>query len=286
MTIASETEWKSLLLEVLANLVARKGSAITGAGLNSALLMEARTRGIEPPDLRQRKFKSVLVELADAGRLVFLASGGSDVLVSSLSHADLLTAPEVFATGGRPAIRRDAFTAFTWVGAHAAYYDPATDTFICGQSDSVPEGAIRIPSPDFGKLSERAGEFARRLDPVLHAEAFSALATPKPLTAFASFVRQNGLEAPWHEFRTNAVANDLKRWASENSLSFRSDWLTSAQDGTPARTGSAVTFTGDQVDSASRAQLGALLSGLDKADIARIAVPLDIVLRLLQGAKH
>lgn len=279
--IASEEQWIALLIETLGEL-AIAGKAVTGAGLNSQLLKKAGELGLEPPlALKRRKFKSLLARLAEEGKLLLLVEAGADVLVAPASNPGLLTNDDLKSRRSFPGIRRDLFTAFTWVNEKKPFYSVEKDEVRWFTDEREGNGLVTIPPPDFEKLKRRALQFAEGLQGSAREVALHALDHVKPLSAFSNFVSSHGLSKQWHEFRTSSIVSDISDWAKSNGLVFRSDWLTSASDGAAAK----VVPSSAESNSADRPVTNALshfLSSLSPDEVARITVPLDVVLRLIR----
>jgi hypothetical protein len=281
--IATEDQWIALLVETLAELVNESGRAVTGAGLGGKLQAKAAEKGLEQPvSLRRRKFKSFLARLAKDGLILWLPEAGADVLVSSIDKPGLLADHSAGSRRSSPGIRRDLFTAFTWVTDKKPFYSPLEDKIVWVKEGQDPvDGCVAIPAPDFDSLKARASRFVGKLGGELDEEGRIALGHVKPLSSFSTFISSNGLGKAWHEFRTSDVIDSIKKWAVSNDLNFRSDWLTTTSDGALNKP------AGGQSDSDSAERNGVsavhqLLSLLSREDLARINVPLDIVLRFIK----
>ena len=85
----------------------------------------------------------------------------------------------------------------------------------------------------------------------------------------------------WHIFRSQSLAERLAQWAKESGIPWRETWLTiptSDQTVPISRSDSPVIATSPK----GRIEgLATLVEGLNEADLARISVPLDLVLKIL-----
>ncbi|MBO9739437.1 hypothetical protein J7432_10525 [Xanthomonas axonopodis pv. begoniae] len=282
--VATEEQWIALLVEVLAHQAELSGRAVTGAGLNSNLLARAAEQGLEqPPQIKRRKFKNLLTRLADDGLILLLPQTGADVLVAPTDKPGLLADERQSSRRSFPGIRRDLFTAFTWVNEKKPFYNVQEDRveWFDSAREQIASDYIDIPAPDFELLKRRASDFIHKLDDELHAKGALALEHIKPMSSFSDFISNNGLRNEWHEFRTSSIIDSIRRWADSNGIKFRSDWLTSAHDG------GSVKYASNSVDSegfdkSAFATLSQLVSSLAKEDLSRIQIPLDIVLRIIK----
>lgn len=278
--IATEEQWIDLLVGVLSNHSEVTSKAVTGAGLNSALLKKASEVGLESPiNFRKKKFKSLLLRLAKDGRLLILPEGGSDVLVAPIDRPDFLADNEIGLRRGFPGIRRDLFNAFTWVGEKKPFYNPERDDVKWLPDGQNEDGLKAIPAPDFEKLKERAAGFAQELDGDLRVRALEALDHLKPMAAFSRFIASENLSKSWHEYRTSSIVSEIRKWAEANHIPFKSEWLTSSSDGGVIKSAASLGVV-EGSEKWSQSSLQQVISSLSREEIARIHIPLDIVLRL------
>jgi hypothetical protein len=102
-----------------------------------------------------------------------------------------------------------------------------------------------------------------------------------PLHGFGRTVREVGVQREWHVFRTERLIERIQRWAQSNKVEWKDAWLTEA----PGSDRSPTEGQAAQLGRAVSDPLQVLFSGLDAADIQRISIPLDLVLKAISSAK-
>lgn len=286
MAIATEAQWLDLVIDCLGQHVEETGRAATGAGLASRVIKKAAAQDlIIPPELSRVKFSVLLGRLEDAGRLVKLLRPGADFFIAPADRPQLLAEWPGTSNQPAPGIRRDLFLALTRVGSQRPWYQPSDDSIIWIEDGAPPPaGSIDLPAPDFTSLEGRAQAFIDSLSGENQEQLREALGNANSLASFSGAVRSLGLQSQWQEFRTRSLTDTLKTWALDKGLAFQSQWLTSASDGRLVEQGQK--SASEQDDRAWRSSLGTLLVSLEKEDLQRVSVPLDLVLRILASQRR
>ncbi len=274
--------WRAILAEALEEaLKKRPDEPVRGTTLKQSLVHSAAKQNLsfppsEEPGLRLGEFLERHRDLVLVNRRV-----GQDLLVAPAGQPQLLVAASeeerVSGTKRRraPGIRSDLFKAFTLVQPNRiAWYDRNINEIVWTPADAPPPGdaAVAIPPPTLEDALRVRRAFAERLDPDARAALESAFTSQRPLAEFSNRVRERHLQLQWHKFRTRDLLQTITEWSHGQQLPWVDDWLVTSDAEAPA--------TLDGVP--WRYALSALVESLDAADIRRIAVPLDVVLRILQ----
>lgn len=281
--------WLDIIKEALALSIEEKGVAVTGAKLRSKTASIARIRKLEFPPSGMGKFSS-FVESYPTEFLV-RRQAGQDILITPADRPELLGE---FAEGGDAAkrLREDIFTGMTQIGGdEMPVYLKDTDRVIWTSVATRPSfaDAIDFPGSSLEKETKLRRDFADQAvqDQEARAALHAALATTGPLKSFTAALHSARLFKEWHVFRFNAMSRELAQWAARNNLQWRDNWLSLAEPkmvavaGAPAPTEAGIP---EQVAVAGREKWLDLAARLSDEDIARISIPLDIVLRLIAKA--
>ncbi len=275
-----ENVWQELINEALTELVERTGAPAPGAKLRSAIAHLARQRGLDFPPPGVRKFTE-LVEAFPAD-FILQRRPGSDVLVVPAARAELLAIEQPGAAPAAARIRQDIFDALTKVPTPAyglPYYEPEKDLVLwIREGDQPPQTAVAMPATTLEKELLLRNVFIKEAEPVDAGKdaLLASLATTRPLGDFGDTVQEFGLVKKWHVFRVARLATRLREWSVRKSLVWQPSWV----DATELRsTGAASPAAPVSLD--NKRHLLELSSLLTEEDLARISVPMDIVLRLL-----
>lgn len=273
-------EWQDIVKQALDREVQQYGVAVPGAKLRRAIADIASQRGLEFPPPDMGKF-SAFVESFEADVLVHRRPG-NDILVVPSSRPELLTAenPNVAANAAR--IRQDLFEALTRIpveGRGLPYYEPQLDSVVYViDGQAVPATAVALPASTLENELQLRGRFVDETElPDNAKEALrDALNKPTPLRGFTSAIQSFGLIKQWHFFRISRLSAKLRTWSVERALPWQASWvdLSEPRSSAPIRAAQGTSAVG-------RKKLADLASLLSDDDIARINVPMDIVLRLL-----
>ena len=276
--------WSEILREAIQ---ANSTQPVVGTQFRAAIDSEASKRGLgfPPSDEPGLGFIKLLQRYPDV--VSILRRPGQDFLVVAAGRSDLLAK----SIGRRLyGIRPDFFQAFTTVGYNSLnrpYYDRSTDQVVWqkpGEEQALPESWVPI------ELTTEAVEIQLRRDftetpeqAATRSQLLEALANSLPLPAFGKAVKKAGSQREWHSFRTERVLAKIQRWATENQIEWNDAWLTEGTSGYAWKKGASLssrTPTHSEVDA-----LQILFPGLDAADIQRISIPLDLVLKAISSSK-
>lgn len=278
----SSAQWREILGEAIQ---ANANQPTIGTHFRESVSSAATKRGLQfpPPEEPHLRFIQLLQRYPEV--VAILRRPSQDFLVVPAGRSDLLTKG---VQGRRYGIRHDLFEAFTTVSENRPYYDRTSDGVIWHKPQDgqvVPELCIPIEATTEAAEAQLRRDLLGTLDdqPSVRSRLQDALAKPQPLAAFGRAVRDLGLQREWHAFRTERVLERIQRWARDNQLEWKDAWLTEGpsyeawRDRAPQPT-----------ESSSRAEVAALqvlFSGLDAADIQRISIPLDLVLKAIASSK-
>lgn len=275
-------DWTRLLREALQRGVEARGRAIPGAVFHHLLRETAAAQGIEfPPDDPRFKFARFLDGHPEV--VAVLRRPGKDILLAPADRPELLVDSSDHDLVG---IRNDLFRAFTQVWVTELPWYRRTDdsvTWSKEQPEGLPGEWIAIPRAELESELRIRREFATQLTDSENREILlRTLETEHPLTEFARAVARLRHKAAWHTFRVRGIAERLRRWADETGVDWRDEWLVSDQRATQDVTGDpTIVIEGGQPDQ-WREVLINLIATADVADLARISVPLDLVVRVLR----
>ncbi len=274
-----ENVWQQLINEALTELVERTGAPAPGAKLRGAIAHLARQRGLDFPPTGVRKFTE-LVEAFPAD-FILQRRPGSDVLVVPVARAELLAIEQPGAAPAAARIRQDIFDALTKVPVPAygrPYYEPEKDLVLwIREGDQPPQTAVAMPATTLAEELALRAAFIEEAEPVDTGKdaLVNSLTTTRPLRDFSDAVQEFGLGRKWHAFRVARLAMRLREWSVRTSLAWRPSWV----DATEIRSTGASPAAPVSLD--NKRHLLELSSLLTEEDLARISVPMDIVLRLL-----
>lgn len=248
--------------------------AVPGAKFRQLVARIVQDQGESFPPPNSGKFSKFLAGFPD--RLILQSSPGQDILVVPADRPELLSDGK----GLNARIRPDLFSALTKIQhGFSFYYLAQTDSVTAVEkNDEIPSGAVKLPSASL------ANEIALR-NRFIHDGAHSddaktelsaSLQEPRPLTSFTERIKAFGLSRDWHRFRAGAVVNVLKNWSVEHAIPWNPAWLT---DGESVSLHSPIPAARLEQDLNSLIQ--ALAGHVSEADLSRISVPLDIVLKLV-----
>jgi hypothetical protein len=278
-------DWGSILREALDQALARRESAIPGARLRVLLQKVAESRGLSyPPEGPKVPFASFLSQYTDV--VAVRRRPNQDILVAPASRPELLVDEPAAGDGGpQPGIRRDLFDAFTRISpALRAWYSREDDVVKWSAVSTPPEPTwVQIPAPTIAQAVAARKEFALGLpDGATKTDLLRALESEKPLTAFMNMARLAGLQREWHRFRTTTLVEIIKRWADSHSISWRDSWIATASGEAESAVASVPPPMGarDSTHEWRRAFMF-FAQTLDREDLARISIPLDLVLKAL-----
>ncbi len=275
--MSAKEKWASILQEALAMAAAeRPNQPYLGTHFRQLVDLVAKKHAEKfPPDEEPNlRFIELLERFPDL--LIVRRRGGQDVLIAPAEK------PEVFAQTDKwpaPGVRQDFFNAFVRISVEdRAWYDRESDAIVWSKAEGGLESPSLVPIPQvsLGDALAVRRSFAETLDPPLRQELEAALSSARPLPLFSTVIRSRGLGLGWHVFQTQRLAERIAAWAREAGIRWREEWLTA--------TGPQPQFGAEKTAGDTwkwRAALIALAGRLDETDLARISVPLDVVLKAL-----
>jgi len=283
--ISMENIWLGILKEALNDLAARIDSPVGGAKLRTAVKKLAEDRGEQFPPEGMTKWTAFLESFPSD--ITVIRVPGSDVLVVPADRPDLQAI--AVATAGTSStahgssigrIRSDIFEALTRIPkpSERAVYLPDADAVLWLKVNEIqPPNSVQFPLTTLDaeialrrKFAESGGSVTEAAKNALNQACYSE----GPLRQFTQAIRSYGLIQDWHVFRMNALLARLREWAQSNELQFRDEWAGVEKP----QGGGAIDATSATINKRGLVELAGLLSD---DDIARISVPLDVVLRLL-----
>lgn len=269
-------QWREVLREAIEG----SKAPVIGTHYRTAVTIAAGKRALEfpPPDESDLKFIQLLERYPET--ISILRRPGQDFLVAPAGRSDLLAEGIKARLYG---IRRELFDAFTLVGQKKPYYDKSIDTVVwhLQRESASPDTQVAIPAPSIESETQLRREFAAAVStPAAQAQLQTALSNALPLQAFSAAIRDLALQKEWHGFRTERLVERIQKWAKDTGLEWNDAWLTPGPSENAARRTPANSEFAGSVDA-----LRALLGGLDEADIQRISVPLDLVLKAMTAVR-
>jgi hypothetical protein len=275
-----DNPWLEILQQALASEIEKTGTAVPGAKLRAAVAKIALSRGLEFPPPGAKRF-SAFIETFPKQFLLY-RQPGSDVLVAPVDRPDLITGSGSHAPPPNSRIREDLFKALTKIAtsdAGSPHYLPSTNTVVWVKAgEPFPAEAVALPESSFDHEVHVRKRFAEETDAPQTAKdaLFNALSQDTPLQAFSLAIHNFGLIKHWHMFRLGVLSAQLRAWASDNAIPWGPDWVQISEPRVVLSAAPAV-----PVSVESRSGLAEIADRLTQDDLARIHVPLDIVLRLL-----
>lgn len=278
-----EEQWREILREAVGGAT----QPILGTHFRFAVNTVAGKKGLRfppvfppatEPDLR---FIQLIERFPDVVSL--MRRPGRDFLVAPSSRSDLLTQDRSFG------IRFDLFGAFTVVSNNHPYYDKLNDTVFWRTPDDTSgelfTSHVPIKPATLQSETELRRDFIASLvdQPNVRSILSASLATELRLQTFSKAVRNVGVQREWHSFRTKRVEERIQNWAKDNGIVWKDTWLTEER-GERAHRRDAELVT-SPAPKPERDTLNVLFSVLDAADIQRISIPLDLVLKALSSAR-
>ena len=273
-------EWDVLVERTLANGVQACSGPIPGAKFRQMIAAEATKEGLAFPPPGMQRFSKFVEQYPS--KLIVQRRPGQDFLVAPANTPQLL-ATDSFEGAAR--LRDDIFRALTQIPLHSKgipFYFPAQDAIQWLNPDEPkPADAIEMPTATLEhELGDRTAFANEPSIPELAKQAIlEALKGSAPLGAFTGLNRDYGLTRQWHEFRMKQLVERLRVWAKSKNISWQSGWIQErqVQKSFPQPVADAVSLDG------MREFMTSLAGELRESDLARISVPLDLVLRVLRN---
>lgn len=273
-----ETNWQEILIEALRQGVDQTGSAVAGAKLRVLVSRVAKGRGVDFPPPGMRTFSSFLESFSND--IIIQRRPGQDILVAPATQPEVLTTQIAQSDASASRLRDDLFEALTRIPSEVkgfAYYVPVNDSVEwISHGQTIDKSLIELPKASAeAELGVRT-RFTETIEDPHKRELLDALSSTVPLRNFTVALHHNELVMQWHQFRLSDLIARLKAWASEKGIVWQSSWVESSDSKPMAfRRNTGMNNFGQNKD------LLDLVSMLTEKDIARINIPLDVVLRLL-----
>jgi len=273
--------WNPIVSEALEAGLKASNGPVPGAKLRQLIVKTARSRDVDFPPIGHE----------EESFAEFLKHFSSIVLVRRRQGRDILAAPadkpELFAeTTGNDVtrIREDIFDAFTriprGIPALEPWYDDSNDNVVWLHANEPSGQLIKMPAATWEQEIEDRKLFisSAEIEIVAKDKISASLEKSSGLGSFSKLIKAHGLSESWHLFRFQAVVRRIKAFSNDFGVPWREDWLNSNKP----RFATFQAGMGMEVHS-SRHLLDRFVESLSGEDIRRISVPLDIVLKLLQG---
>lgn len=277
--MAEETSdpWREIISDAIRE---NSSEPMIGTHFRGNVDSAASKRGLRfpPAEQPQLRFIELLERYPDI--VSVLRRPGQDFLVVPSGRSDLLSQGIQDRLYG---VRRDIFEAFTIISADRPFYDKNTDQIVWRKAEeTVTDSLVPIQPPSETAEVQLRREFAQGV-PEQSSVLLAALNDPRPLQAFSRAIKSSGLQRRWHSFRTERLVQKIQKWARDNKIDWNNSWLTDRPPDLPRRAPLVSTGTAARPE---RDPLQVLMSGLDAADIQRISVPLDLVLKAIAASKR
>jgi hypothetical protein len=286
MQNAPAVAWREIIQEAVRRGVAR-GGPVPGSRLRLLVATIATERGLVYPPVGgpETSFSEFLSQFSDVA--VTRHRPAQDFLVAPASQPELLIQPpKVSDSGPLPGIRRDLFDSFTRLsGLMRAWYIPNDDRVEWLALTTPPESQswVAISQPTLEQAVAVRKRFAQGVsDSALQQKLVAATESPRALSDFGKLIRSAGLLRDWHKFRTSALVEIIKQWAQAAAITWQDSWITAASGEDRSFGPGWVPIRNGEASHDWRRALAYFAQTLDRDDLGRISIPLDIVLKALQ----
>ena len=275
-------EWREILREA----TGQNQPPALGTHFRSAVDSVISQRQAPRPNDGGLRFIQLLERFPDV--VSVLRRPGEDFLVAPSDKKELLANQ---AQDRLFRIRYDLFQAFTMISENRAFYDKTSGQIVWQeQGQPVPDSFVPIQPTDSETEIKLRRDFAEKVGDPKRPELLGALEAPLPLQTFGRRVKDLGLQVQWHRFRAERVVERMQLWASENGIDWKDAWLTSSPAGEREKSQYGLAVRAQNEDQ-SRSTVGVealyrLLSGLNAADVQRISIPLDLVLKAFSATNR
>lgn len=277
----STNQWREVLC---AAIEANSTWPAIGTHFRSGIDSAASQRGLRFPPANEPELRFIQLLQRYPDVVSILRRPGQDFLVVPAGKSDLL-AKRI--QGQLYGIRQDLFQAFTIVSDSHPYYDKTADQVIWHKNavGQLSDSLVPITPTTEAEEIELRRDFAktRAEQSPPRSQLMGALTNPLPLQAFSRVVKDAGLQREWHGFRTERLLEKIQNWAKEKKIEWKDAWLTEGP--TDHTWKDRASLSGEALRRTEGDALQILFSGLDAADIQRISIPLDLVLKAISSPK-
>ena len=275
--------WREIVHEAIQ---ANSTQPVMGTHFRAAIDSAASKRGLQFPPSGEPALRFIQLLQRYPDLVSILRRPGQDFLVGPAGRSDLLV--KGIKKGRFYGIRHDLFQAFTTVSHNRPYYDKSADQLVWqtpGEGQAMPDSWVPIePTTEAAEIQLRR-DFAetREEQSTIRSQLLGALTNPAPLSVFGRAVREAGLQREWHSFRTERLLEKIQRWAKDKQIQWKDAWLTEGP--TDYTRKNETSLSSDTRIRTEDDPLQVLFSGLNAADIQRISIPLDLVLKAISSPK-
>ena len=207
---------------------------------------------------------------------------GRDILDVPAGRPELLATAQASFSSSLARIRDDLFAALTRIPSQhkaKALYAPQNDAVIWTQpGEQHDDSAIELPETSLANELDIRRKFISEMQVAEQAKGAlsTAISSEAPLRNFSIAIHSFGFVKQWHQFRLNILVDRLKNWSTEKRIQFRQNWVALSEPAIVQSDTSAV-----PVSDVNKRQLLEFANLLTDDELARIHIPMDIVLRVL-----
>jgi hypothetical protein len=275
--------WNEIVREAVAAGLKTSSGPVPGAKLRELIVKSAQSRGLPyPPSGHEQESFGDFLKHFDSIVLVRRRKG-RDLLAAPSDMPELLSeAPE----SGAARLREDIFEAFTRIPRGVPPSEPwyvVSDDAVVWLLPAELSGSgelVKIPASTLEQeLSERKS-FVQSADLAQETKnrIASSLDAHSGLGSFSKLIKAHGLSQMWHQHRFQTVVRRIRAWCTASGVPWHEEWVSSLDASKPP------TQAGDDLATKNQRYLfGRLVESLTDEDLRRISVPLDIVLKVIQG---
>lgn len=256
-------EWSDIIAEAIGLAIEKRGEAVPGA------IFKQVVESISDRPLPEEKFADFLGRYNEI--VTIARRKGQDILVLPKGETNLLLSKKK--SGFK--LRKDFYRAFSSINLlQTAWYNRDEDVIIWLAKGKIPTGnylAIPLCSEE-SEIAVRNSFIEKHDDAELKARLSESLTKKLPLSTFSREIRQSGLLDEWFNFRTESMLNQIKKWVVDNELDWHDAWI--SDEGVI-----------NQINYKEDPKIEVLtkfISSMDESDLARITIPMDLLLKYLK----
>lgn len=281
MDVIEEQIWEEILLEAVEKAVKDIDGAVPGARLKLLIstLATNKKRSFPPAEFAPpKKFRDFLNHFEAKNVIVTRVRVGQDMLIAPAEKHSLLVNESRIADRGGVTFRKDLFLAFTQISVYGFRYLRSQDRFEQCYNIFVPDSDMfLVPPVTIEQSIKDRQDFCSENDNVESIEVlrqYLNIGNNDALRRFGERVRELGMQVQWHRFRVKLLEEKIRSWVNEKGIVWLDAWWSNHDTGSGRHDD-----TSDILDQLSPSFLDAV-ANLRPADLTRISLPLDIVVRL------